>query len=118
VTRVRFIEEAEAELLHEVEYYTQLQSQGASQFREAVENAVARILHFPHAGPPYLAQTRRMFVQGYPFFLVYREERDDCRLRGGKRVSSSRLLDLTYALILARADAWQAAVAGAAQHIG
>jgi plasmid stabilization system protein ParE len=74
VTRVRFVEEAEAELLHEVEYYAQIQARGAVLFREAVESAVTRVLNFPKAGPPYLVKTRRMFVQGYPFFLVYREE--------------------------------------------
>jgi plasmid stabilization system protein ParE len=77
VSRVRFVEEAEAELLHEVKYYAEVQAHGAPQFHEAVENAVARILNFPKGGPPYLAKTRRMFVQGYPFFLVYREERDE-----------------------------------------
>ena len=26
------------------------------------------------AGLPYMAKTRRVFVKGYPFFLVYRPE--------------------------------------------
>jgi plasmid stabilization system protein ParE len=45
-------------------------------FREAVEAATLRALTFPKAGVPYLSSTRRVFVRGYPFFLVYREERD------------------------------------------
>ena len=77
MTRVRFVEEAETELLHEVQYYAQVQAHEAAKFRKAVEKAVARLLNFPKAGPPYLAKTRRMFVQGYPFFLVYREEPDE-----------------------------------------
>ena len=49
---------------------------GAIRFRQAVEAATARALAFPQAGPSYLVKTRRVFVRGYPFFLVYREEPD------------------------------------------
>jgi plasmid stabilization system protein ParE len=76
VSRVRFLAEAEAEFLHEVTYYAERQPNGAIRFREAVEAAAARALAFPKAGPPYLVRTRRVFVRGYPFFLVYREESD------------------------------------------
>jgi plasmid stabilization system protein ParE len=76
VSRVRFLAEAEAEFLREVAYYAERQPNGAIRFREAVEAATARALAFPRAGPPYLVRTRRVFVRGYPFFLVYREELD------------------------------------------
>jgi toxin ParE1/3/4 len=76
VSRARFLAEAEAEFLHEVAYYTQRQPNGAIRFREAVEAATARALAFPKAGQSYLVKTRRVFVHGYPFFLVYREEPD------------------------------------------
>lgn len=75
MSRARFLEEAEAEFLHEVSYYSERQLNGAAvRFREAVEAATARALAFPKAGFPYLVKTRRVFVRGYPFFLVYREE--------------------------------------------
>lgn len=76
MTRARFLAEAEAEFLHEVAYYAERQPDGATRFREAVEAATARALAFPRAGLSYLVRTRRVFVRGYPFFLVYREEPD------------------------------------------
>lgn len=76
MSRARFLEEAEAEFLREIEYYAQVQRHGAARFREAVEAAAARAINFPKAGLPYFAETRRVFVRGYPFFLVYREETD------------------------------------------
>jgi len=76
VSKARFLAEAEAEFLHEVAYYAERQPNGANRFREAVEAATARALAFPKSGPQYLVNTRRVFVRGYPFFLVDREERD------------------------------------------
>ena len=74
MSRARFLEEAEAEFLYEVSYYSERQPKGSVRFRHAVEAATARALAFPKAGLPYLVKTRRVFVRGYPFFLVYREE--------------------------------------------
>jgi toxin ParE1/3/4 len=74
VNRARFLEQAEAEFLSEVQHYAQVQANGAEQFRTAVEEAAARALSFPMAGQPYRSKTRRVFVKGYPFFLVYRPE--------------------------------------------
>lgn len=76
MSRARFLAEAEAEFLYEVAYYAERQPNGAIRFRQAVEAATARALAFPQAGPSYLVRTRRVFVRGYPFFLVYREEPD------------------------------------------
>lgn len=70
--RARFLQEAEAEFLAEVAYYAEVQARGAERFRAAVEEATARAVTFPMAGLPYMAKTRRVFVKGYPFFLVYR----------------------------------------------
>ena len=74
MNRARFLEEAEAEFLKEVQYYADVQTKGAGRFRMAVEEAAARALAFPIAGQPYRSRTRRVFVKGYPFFLVYRPE--------------------------------------------
>jgi plasmid stabilization system protein ParE len=74
VSQARFLEEAEAEFLKEVQYYAGVQASGAERFRAAIEEAAARALVFPMAGLSYVARTRRVFVKGYPFFLVYRPE--------------------------------------------
>lgn len=74
MSRARFVSEAEAEFLLEIRYYAEVQHGGAIRFRQAVEAAVVQALHFPGAGLAYLRKTRRVFVHGYPFFLVYREE--------------------------------------------
>lgn len=74
MSQARFLEEAEAEFLKEVQYYAEVQVRGAERFRAAIEEATARALAFPMAGLGYLARTRRVFVKGYPFFLVYRPE--------------------------------------------
>lgn len=72
----RFLAEAETEFLNEVQYYADVQAGGAVLFRQAVEEATARALAFPNAGPPYLGKNRRVFVKGYPFFLVYKPEEE------------------------------------------
>lgn len=72
MNRARFLEAAEAEFLKEVQYYAEVQAKGAERFRMAVEEAPVRALAFPMAGQPYRSKTRRVFVRGYPFFLVYR----------------------------------------------
>ena len=76
MNRARFLEEAEAEFLWEVEYYTNVQSSAGTRFRIAVEEAARRALAFPLAGQPYRFQTRRVFVRRFPFYLVYRPEED------------------------------------------
>ena len=67
-----FLDEAEAELLWEIRYYTAAEGDGGARFRQSVEAATRRALAFPMAGQPYLKRTRRVFVRRYPFFLVYR----------------------------------------------
>lgn len=74
MSQARFLEEAETEFLKEVQYYADVQAGGAERFRTAIEDATPRALAFPMAGLSYLARTRRVFVKGYPFFLVYRPE--------------------------------------------
>ena len=74
--RARFLEEAEAEFLWEVEYYANLQPNGENRFAMAVEEAARRALAFPLAGPSYRFMTRRVFVRGFPFYVVYRPHPD------------------------------------------
>lgn len=71
MNQAQYLEEAEAEFLAEISYYKTLQVQGADKFRAAVEDATARALTFPGAGLQYFGNTRRVFLKGYPFFVVY-----------------------------------------------
>ncbi|MDH4260819.1 MAG: type II toxin-antitoxin system RelE/ParE family toxin [Gammaproteobacteria bacterium] len=45
-------------------------------FTAAVEEAAARALAFPLSGSPSRSNTRRVFVKGFRFSVVYRTEPD------------------------------------------
>ena len=64
MSQARFLEEAEAEFLKEVQYSAGVQASGAERFRAAIEEAAARALVFPMAGLGYVARTRLVFVKG------------------------------------------------------
>ena len=72
--RARFVAGARQEFLAEVAYYNEAQSGLGARFTSAVEEATARALAFPLAGSPYVSNTRRVFLKGFPFSLVYRPE--------------------------------------------
>lgn len=72
--RVRFIAEAREEFLAEVAYYDAAQPGLGARFLKAVEDASARALAFPLAGSPSSSNTRRVIVNGFPFFVFYRPE--------------------------------------------
>ena len=69
----RFVPAARREFLAEIAYYNQEQAGLGARFTAAVEEAAARALAFPSAGSPAAANTRRVFLQGFPFSVVYRE---------------------------------------------
>ena len=75
--RVRFLPEAELELLHEVGYYTKARRGTGERFRGAVEAAVLRAATHPLGGAPSHKQTRSMVVRGFPFSVVYRTRPDE-----------------------------------------
>jgi toxin ParE1/3/4 len=72
VTSARFIPPARREFLLELAYYAAIQPELAARFASRVEEAVARAIAFPLAGSPAPANTRRIFVQEFPFALIYR----------------------------------------------
>ena len=72
--RARFVEKARQEFLVEVAYYNEAQPGLGARFTKAVEEATARALAFPLSGTPAASNTRRVFVQGFPFSLFYRPE--------------------------------------------
>ena len=76
MSRARFIAAARLEFLAEVIYYNEAQAGLGPRFTAAVEEATARALAFPVSGSPFRADTRRVFVQDFPFALIYRPEPD------------------------------------------
>jgi toxin ParE1/3/4 len=76
VRRARFIAGARKEFLAEITYYNEAQSGLGLRFTAAVEEAAARAVAFPLAGSPSVANTRRVFLKGFPFSLFYRPEGD------------------------------------------
>ena len=72
--RARFVAKARQEFLAEIAYYNEAQLGLGERFTKAVEEATARALAFPLSGSPSASNTRRVFVQGFPFSLFYRPE--------------------------------------------
>jgi toxin ParE1/3/4 len=67
-----FLPEAEAELLHEVEYYSRARAGTGVRFQAAVEAAVERAVRHPNGGAPSHRRTRIVLVKGFPFSVIYR----------------------------------------------
>ena len=74
--RARFIAPARREFLAEVAYYHMKEPGLGARFAAAVEEAAARALAFPYSGSPASKNSRRAFVRGFPFAVVYRPEPD------------------------------------------
>jgi toxin ParE1/3/4 len=71
VTKVRFHEEARAELVHEVGFYTAVSRRLGERFDKAVKNAILLASEFPDLGSPYFFGTRRIFPRKFHFSIVY-----------------------------------------------
>jgi toxin ParE1/3/4 len=76
VNRARFIAAARLEYLAEVVYYSEAETGSGVRFAQAVKDAIARALAFPHSGSPGSNNTRSLLVNGFPFAIIYRPERD------------------------------------------
>jgi len=74
VTPVRFLEEAQDEFLEQISYYEEHQKGLGDRFRESVEAAIALASAHPRLGSPWKLRTRRTFLRGFPFSVVYRIE--------------------------------------------
>lgn len=70
--KVRFLPAAQAELLHEVGYYSRARAGTGIRFQAAVEAAVARAASHPLGGAVSSKETRSVLVKGFPFSVVYR----------------------------------------------
>ena len=71
---VRVLPQAEAELLHEVEYYSNAQTGTGIRFQAAVEASIERAARHPLGGAPSPKGTRSVLVKGFPFSIVYRAD--------------------------------------------
>ena len=72
MSTVKFIASARREFLKEVGYYNEQQPGLGTEFAEEVEATTARALAFPDSGSPATKSTRRVFVNRFPFSVVYR----------------------------------------------
>lgn len=70
--QVRFLPAAEAELLHETDYYSKARKGFGIRFKDAVIAATDRAVRAPEAGAPGLGGTRKFRVKGFPFNVYYR----------------------------------------------
>jgi toxin ParE1/3/4 len=64
------------EFLAEIIHYNEVEGGLGTRFVAAVEEASARALAFPRAGSPARFNTRRVFLKGFPFALIYQPEPD------------------------------------------
>ena len=74
--RARFVAPARREFLREVAYYNRKEVSLGARFTAAVEEATLRAIAFPLTGSRASKNTRRVFVNGFPFAVVYRPESD------------------------------------------
>jgi toxin ParE1/3/4 len=72
MTSVQFLPQAEAELLHEVDYYSKSRSGTGIRFQAAVEASLERVVRHPLGGAPSPNGTRSVLVKGFPFSIIYR----------------------------------------------
>ncbi len=68
---------AEAEFYDIVDYYKQFDQTLSYDFIQEFEVAVQRLIKFPKAGHPYLHQTKRIFLNRFPYAIVYKVYRDE-----------------------------------------
>jgi plasmid stabilization system protein ParE len=73
----RFLEPAEAELLEAISYYSAIRAELGLRFEQAVASAVRGAAARPERGAPRSKNTRRWLVDGFPFGVIYREDREE-----------------------------------------
>ena len=69
---VRFLPQAEAERLHEVEYDSSARAGNGIRSQAALEAALERAARHPLGGAPSAHGTRSLLVKGFPLSVVYR----------------------------------------------
>jgi toxin ParE1/3/4 len=74
VIPVRILPQAEAELLHEVAYYSNGRMATGIRFQSAVDASIELAARHPLGGAPSAKGTRSALVKGLPFSIVYRAD--------------------------------------------
>jgi toxin ParE1/3/4 len=77
VKSVRFHEDARAELVHEVGFYTAVNRSLDERFDKAVKAAVGLAAESSDLGSPYFVGTRRVFPTKFHFSIVYLAVEDE-----------------------------------------
>lgn len=70
----RFLVEAQEEFLDKVAYYEEREPRMGERFRFAVQVATTLAATHPKWGSPWKLRSRRVFLKGFKFSLVYRIE--------------------------------------------
>lgn len=65
-------EEAEKEFYDIIDYYKQFDPSLPYDFIQEFEDAVQHVMDFPNSGHPYLHQTKRIFLNRFPYAIVYK----------------------------------------------
>lgn len=63
---------AEEEFYDIVDYYRQFDRELSSDFIHEFDRTVQQLIVFPKAGNPYLHDTRRVFLNRFPYAIVYK----------------------------------------------
>jgi toxin ParE1/3/4 len=77
VKPVRFLEEAQDELLEQIAFYEAREKGLGERFRLAVQAAVMLASTHPKLGSPWKLGTRRVFPKDFRFSVVYRIEPEE-----------------------------------------
>ena len=78
--RVRFISQAEGEVLQATAHYLEQSNGLAYKFLASVSDATELLLQFPEIGSPVEGAARRIILKTFPYQLVYRVEGDEVRI--------------------------------------
>ena len=70
--KIRLKKRARIEAGQAYRWYANVNPKSAAAFAEQVELTMKRMLEHPLAGAPYLANTRRLRIGGFPYWIVYR----------------------------------------------
>ena len=72
MSEVRYLDEARAEFLHEIDYFSKISPRLAERFDQAIEKAEVRAAEFADMGSRYKHGTRRVLLPDrFKFSLVY-----------------------------------------------
>jgi toxin ParE1/3/4 len=77
VNPVRFLEEAQDELLEQIAFYEEREKGLGERFRLAVQTATTFAATHPKLGSPWKLRTRRVFPKGFKFSVIYRIEPEE-----------------------------------------